>query len=753
MTFLRDNVTRPLTFKELVNAFGVTREERAGFKNALNELIVDGEIIKTRENRYALPAKINIVTGRLSCHRDGYGFVSPEEGGEDIFIPARFLRENMHGDRVAVRIEAGRGYGKLEGRIIRTLERGYSRIVGRFEASKNFGYVIPDEQRINHDIYIPPSAYGKAKSGQAVVAEITAYPAVHRNPEGRVVEVLGWPDDPEVEVKTIVEKYELPHVFCPEALQEARVIPQTPTARDTGGRTDLREFLTVTIDGETARDFDDAVSIREENEDCFRLWVSIADVSHYVKEGSPLDREAYARGTSVYFPDRCIPMLPEELSNGICSLNPHVERLAMTAEMLFDSRGDMVESRFYPSVIRSKARLTYTLVRDILEDDGPEIPGEYTEFAENLRLMKELALRLMEKRKKRGSIDFDLPEPEIVLDLQGQTEAILKAERNIAHRIIEEFMLAANEAVATYIQNRNVPSLHRVHENPDPAKLQDFREFIFNFGYEFRMTEGRVDPGELQGLLEKAAGRPEEKMLNEVLLRCMKQARYCMENMGHFGLASPCYTHFTSPIRRYPDLVVHRILKSVLTGTIKKQDSEKLSGVLPEVADHSSKRERVAMEAEREIIELKKLQFMKDKTGEEYDGFISGVTSFGFFVELIEYFVEGLVHVSTLRTDFYQYLEKQHSLVGENTGETFRIGDRIRVRVANVSLEKRQIDFTLAENHPVSRKVPGREMAQEGAKASRKGKPARKKAKSTQGSDSRRKPKTVAKGGRSRAKR
>ena len=748
LAFLQNNATRPLAFKELANAFGVTREERSAFKNALNELVINGVVIKTRENAYALPGKINIVTGRLSCHRDGYGFVSPEEGGDDIFIPARFLRENMHGDKVAVRVEEGREHGKREGRVVRTLERGYTRIVGRFETSKNFGCVIPDEQRINHDIYIPPSAYSKAKSGQVVVAEITAYPVAHRNPEGRIVEVLGWPDDPEVEVKTILSKYELPHLFSAAAVEQARAVPQAPAARDMRGRTDLRGNLTVTIDGETARDFDDAVSVRKEEGDLIRLWVSIADVAHYVKEGSSLDLEAYERGTSVYFPDRCIPMLPEELSNGICSLNPHVERLALTAEMLFDRRGDMLEAHFYPSVIISRARLTYTLVKDLLEDVNPVVPGEHVEFMGELRLMKELALRLMEKRKKRGSIDFDLPEPQIVLDIQGQTEAILKAERNIAHRIIEEFMLAANEAVASYLQEQNVPSLHRIHESPDPAKLRDFMEFIYNFGYEFKMTGDRVEPAELQGLLEKAAGKPEEKMLNEVLLRCMTQARYCMENQGHFGLASPCYTHFTSPIRRYPDLVVHRILKSVVKGKIRKIDSERLSGVLPEVADHTSKRERIAMEAEREIVELKKLQFMKDKTGEEYEGFISGVTPFGFFVELIEYFVEGLVHVSTLRSDFYHYVEKQHSLVGENTGETFRIGDRIRVVVALVSLEKRQIDFNLADNRPAGKKRVVMEAAPDKGKIAKKGKPAGKKPKSPVKNSSRNKTVTGAKRGR-----
>jgi ribonuclease R len=694
--FFRNKATHPLTFSELNHVFGITRKERADFKKAVEELVVAGELIKTRGQSYALPIRLDLVIGRLSSHRDGYGFVTPEEGGEDIFIPARYLRGNMHGDRVAVRIESVRGQGKTEGRIVRTLERGCSTVVGRFEASKNFGYVVPDEHRINYDIYIPPSAYGKAMSGQVVVAEITAYPAVQRNPEGRIVEVLGWPDDPEVEAKTILTKYELPHVFSTAALAEARAFSQTITAADLAGRVDLRGNPTVTIDGETARDFDDAVAVKRESDGIVRLWVSIADVSHYVKPGSYLDQEAYARGTSVYFPDRCIPMLPEELSTGICSLNPQVERLTMTAEMLFDSCGEMMEAFFYPSVIRSDARLTYTIVKEILGSDEQEIIQEHAAYVADLGIMKELALRLMERRRKRGSIDFDLPEPEIVLDMQGQTEAILKAERNIAHRLIEEFMLAANEAVALHITQHAVPSLYRVHEHPDAVKLLDFREFISNFGYEFKVSEGRVEPRDLQRLLEQVEGKPEEKMLNKVLLRCMKQARYSVENLGHFGLAAPCYTHFTSPIRRYPDLVVHRILKGVVKKTIKQRHIDQFAATLPETADHTSKRERVAMEAEREIVELKKLQFMQDKVGEEFDGFITGVSSFGFFVELVDFFVEGLVHLSTLLQDFYHYIEKQHSLVGENTRETFRIGDSVRVKLANVSLEKKQIDFVLA---------------------------------------------------------
>lgn len=696
--FIKD-AGQPLRFKEIMVALGVVKGEKAALKNALDQLVEAGELLINEGNRYTIPGQSQLVTGRLIAHRDGYGFVTPEEGGEDLFIPARFLRGNMHGDKVVVRVEKGGRDGKREGRIVQTLERAYSKIVGRFEQGKKFGLLLPDELRITQELVIPPNACGKAKSGQVVVAEITAYPTAQRRGEGRVVQVLGWPDDPEVEVLTIVNKFGLPSVFPAEVLTEARATSRHVGEADRQGRVDLRGNLTVTIDGETARDFDDAVSVQRSGADKIRLWVSIADVSHYVKPGTPLDHESYLRGTSVYFPDRCIPMLPEELSNGICSLNPAVERLTMTAEMLFGSHGALLDARFYSSVIKSDARLTYTTVKQIVTDNDPAVVESHRHLVADLLLMKELALRLMERRRQRGSIDFDLPEPEIVLDLQGGTLAIIRSERNLAHKMIEEFMLAANEAVASHIEQQQVPSLYRVHEPPDPAKLRDFQEFIYNFGYEFKLPEENVAPGELQRLLGQAAGKPEERMINEIMLRCMKQARYAPENLGHFGLAAPCYTHFTSPIRRYPDLVVHRILKGIIGKKLWEQDKDRLAAILPEVAEHTSKRERVAMEAEREIIELKKMQYMQHKVGEEFDGIITGVTAFGLFVELVELFVEGLVHVTRLRPDFYRYLEKQHTLIGERSREIFRIGDRVRVRLENVSLEKKQIDFALTDGH------------------------------------------------------
>lgn len=651
------------------------------------------------------------VTGRLSTHRDGYGFVIPDDGGEDVFIPARYLRDSMHGDRVVARVQGAQGAGRREGRIVETLERAYTTIVGRFEWMGTIGFVIPDESRITCEIAIHPSDRHGARHGQVVVAEITAYPSGRRGATGKVIEVLGQPDDPDVEFLTIVRKYGLPDVFPAEVMAEAEVVCRPVDEADREGREDLRELLTVTIDGETARDFDDAVAVRREPGDRIRLWVSIADVSHYVAEGSALDEEALKRGTSVYFPNRCIPMLPEQLSNGICSLNPCQERLAVTAELLFDAGGEPLETRLYPSVICSDERLTYTVVKEILVDQAPEPLQRYSALIDDLRTMELLAGRLGEKRRRRGSIDFDLPEPEIILDLQGRPESIGIAERNLAHRIIEEFMLAANEAVASHLEDRGIPCLYRVHEPPDPLKLKDFSDFVKPLGFSFVLKGSAVAPAELQRLLGEVAGLPEERMINELLLRCMRQARYSAENLGHFGLASPRYLHFTSPIRRYPDLVVHRILKELLSRGIPKQRRTKLAARLPEVAEQATQRERTAMDAEREIIDLKRLQYMEKHLGDVFDAYITGVTSFGFFVELPELLIEGLVHVSTLGNDLYRFEEKQHTLRGQRSGTAYRIGDRVRVRVDAVSRSTRRIDFSLPsvrrEKRPAAKPANG----------------------------------------------
>ena len=704
--FRRHEGAVPFTF--LLHEFG-GRHAKRELKNMLDDMSEDGELVRLKGNSYSLPGKMKSTRGRISVHRDGYGFVTPDDGGEDIFIPSKFLKDALHGDLVEASSSPSRmGGNKLDGRVLAVLERATTRVVGRYEETRRGAIVISDDQRLNLVIAIPVKGRGTAEDGHQVVAELTSYPIGGRPAEGKVVEVLGWPNDPDVEVQSVIRRFDLPHIFAPDALAEAEGIPETVSPADLKGRTDLRTMPTVTIDGETARDFDDAVSLRREG-DKFRLWVSIADVSHYVKKDSPLDREAYLRGTSVYFPDRCIPMLPERLSNGICSLNPHLDRLTMTAEMLFDRNGIMQESTFYPSIIKSAARLTYTIVKQIIVDEDAELADKFRPVSPMMREMKELALILMAMRKKRGSIDFDLPEPEIIIGLTGLTEGIIRAERNLAHQLIEEFMLAANEAVSRHITARGIPFLYRVHENPDPVKLRTFQEFVHGFGYEFSLVDEKVRPSELQRLLAQADGRPEERMVNYALLRCMKQARYAADNVGHFGLASDCYCHFTSPIRRYPDLVVHRILRAALLlaplpdaspqGDGGKRAFRQLAIAterLGEVAEHTSKRERVAMEAERDVVEMKKLQYMQQHVGEQFDGYITGVTNFGFFVELEELFVEGLVHLSTLSDDLYSYAEKQHSLIGRRSGTVFRIGDAARVTVVSVSPGTRRIEFVLA---------------------------------------------------------
>ncbi|WP_041974301.1 ribonuclease R [Geobacter sp. OR-1] len=696
-------------YRELARHFDIDRVRTKGFAAVLDRLVSAGELVLLRGQRYALPDAGGNVTGRLATHRDGYGFVTPEGGGPDIFIPARWLRDNLHGDLVEVSVTGSEG-GKREGRVIRTVERGQKRIIGRYELLRAFGRVVSDDPRISHEVIVPDKHAANAVNGQVVVVELTGYPSERKPAMGRIVEVLGWPDDPDVEVQTVIRKYELPDKFAQETLAEARTVGVIEAA-DLAGRTDLRSLTIVTIDGETARDFDDAVSVQKEGDGRIRLWVSIADVSHYVRDGLNLDREAYLRGTSVYFPDRCLPMLPESLSNGICSLNPHQDRLTLTAELLFDRSGNRIEQKFYSSVIRSAARLTYTQVAEVLEEQKPETMQELAAIIGDLKLMEELARRLMTLRRTRGSLDFDLPEPEIIIDITtGTTVSIARSTRNIAHRLIEEFMLAANEAVAGHLEQSGTPSLYRVHEPPAPEKIQAFSDLAAGFGHHLVTEEGKVTGSELQRLLDGAVGKPEELMLNRVLLRSMKQARYAAENLGHFGLAAKTYTHFTSPIRRYPDLVVHRLLKAVLAGPLPESEIEHLTTSLPETGVHTSKRERVAMEAERELVELKRLQFMKQKIGEEFTGFIIGVTTSGFFVELTEYFVEGMVPLTGLKDDYYLLAEKQHALVGANTRRMFRIGDRVKVLVAAVSIEQRQIEFSLLEHMPLQQTDAGWEI-------------------------------------------
>jgi ribonuclease R len=702
---IRTRTGKPMMVRELMRLLKLKTEDRHELKRALNELVLSGDIVKTRGNRYGLSEKMDLETGRFQAHPAGYGFVIPEKKGRsDIYISARSRLDAMDGDAVVVRVAPPVGKkkitGKREGVIIRILERAHTRIVGTYELPESrtvsHGFVTPSNPRITQDVFISRENVNGAKPGDIVSAEIITYPLRGRPPEGRIVRAIGRPGQPGIDSELIIEQYELPVQFSPAALREAGEIPQQVTAFMRKGRRDLRELPTVTIDGEKARDFDDAISL-EKIKSGYRLWVHIADVAHYVKEDTTLDQEAYQRGTSVYLPDRAIPMLPTPLSNGICSLNPSVDRLTLTCEMDISPAGDIMRYDIYESAINSNERMTYTAVREILVDRDPAQRKRYSARLKEFELMAELMEILHTKRTKRGSIDFDLPEPEIVLDLQGRMADIIRAERNMAHQIIEEFMLAANETVAGHIENKEAPFIYRIHEEPAEEKLTDLVEFLATLGITLPAVK-KLKPLHLQKALAKAKGTPEETLINTVLLRTMKQARYSAENVGHFGLAADTYTHFTSPIRRYPDLIVHRLLKADMRGKLKDEAyTGRLAETLPDAAAHCSLRERTAMEAERDVVTMLKLEFMKDKLGEVYKGIITGVVQFGLFVQLRELFVEGLVHVSTLADDYYHYVEKLHCLRGERKKRMYRIGDAVTVRVDRVDTIRKRIDFSLSE--------------------------------------------------------
>jgi ribonuclease R len=699
---MKAKTCKPMMARELMRRLKLAPEDRHELKQALNELVLSGELIKTRGNRYGLPEKMDLETGVFQAHPQGYGFVIPEKKGKtDVFVPAQNRLDAMNGDKVVVRVSppAGRkkATGKREGMVIRILERAHTRVVGTYDLPEpptgGYGFVTSHDPRITQDLIIGRENTGGAKPGDIVSAEIIVYPLRGRPAEGRIVRVIGRPGDPGIDSELIIEQYELPVQFTPATIKEAEAIPQQVTPAMRQGRQDLRHLPTVTIDGEKARDFDDAISI-EKIKTGYRLRVHIADVANYVKEGTVLDEEAYQRGTSVYLPDRAIPMLPALLSNGICSLNPNVDRLTLTCELDISPAGEILKYDIYESVINSDERMTYTAVREILADRDPAQRKRYKALMGEFELMGELMEILRAKRSKRGSIDFDLPEPEIVLDLQGRISDILRAERNMAHQIVEEFMLAANETVARHIEHKKAPFIYRIHEEPAEDKLADLAEFLATLGINLPLAK-KIQPLHLQKAVAKAKGTPEETLINTVLLRTMKQARYSEENVGHFGLAAETYTHFTSPIRRYPDLIVHRILKADLRGKLKdKTYTDKLVETLPAAAIHCSSRERTAMEAERDVITMLKLRYMEDKLGEVFDGIITGVAQFGFFVQLRGLFVEGLVHISTLTDDYYQYVEKLHCLRGERRKCVYRIGDAVTVRVDRVDTVRKRIDFS-----------------------------------------------------------
>ncbi|SEN69807.1 ribonuclease R [Lihuaxuella thermophila] len=698
--FMLEKAYKPLTLEELIEAFEVDEEEREPFIQLLDELEADGKIVQTRAKRYGVPERFNLVRGTLQGSSKGFGFVIPDTPNiPDVYIHLNDMNGAMDGDLVLARIHKGKkGDRRPEGEVVRILKRGREKIVGTFtRLSTHFGFVIPDDKRITTDVFIAPELQMNARDGQKVVVKLHQVTGRH-SAEGEIVEILGHKDDPGIDILAIIRKHGLPEVFPEEVIKEAEAIPEEISEEEIQGRRDLRGRKMVTIDGEDAKDLDDAVSVERLPNGNIRLGVHIADVSYYVKEGTALDREAYERGCSVYLVDRVIPMLPKRLSNGICSLNPKVDRLTMTCDMEIDPDGQIVDYDIYPSVIRTNERMTYTNVKKIVVDEDPELIQRYEPLVEDFRLMADLAMVLRKRRLKRGAIDFNFPEAKVIVDEQGKPVDIVKRPRTIAEQLIEEFMLAANETVAEHFYRLEVPFVYRIHENPDAEKLQAFYEFVSTFGYSVKGKPDKVKPRALQTLLEKVSGKPEEHVISTVMLRSMKQAKYAAECIGHFGLAAEFYSHFTSPIRRYPDLLIHRIIREVLTqGSLTVERIDQLNAFLPDAAQQSSIRERIAVDAERETQALKQAEFMMDKVGEEFEGIISSVTSFGIFVELPNT-IEGLIHLSYLTDDYYNYDDRAYCLIGERTGRIFRIGDRVRIRVSGVNLEERKIDFELLEH-------------------------------------------------------
>lgn len=693
LDYLRDKAGRPLKAKELARGLDVDSNEYGEFKDLLARLEEQGVLYRVQRQRYAAPEKINLVVGRLQTIRSGAGFVVPEDGKDDLFVPAQSLGSAVDGDRVVARIERRRRGQRTEGHIIKVLERARERVVGIYHPARNYGFVVPEDRKLARDIFVPPGHEAGANDGDVVVLQVSSWGDEHRGPAGHVERVLGPMDRPGVDVLAVIHGHGLAVEFPPEVEREAEALCQRGVEpADLEGRSDLRDWLIFTIDPADAKDHDDALSIRSTGEGLWQVGVHIADVGAYVAEGGAIDTEALRRGTSVYLVDRVVPMLPEALSADLCSLRPGVERLALSLLLTLDDEAELRRYELVRSVIRSRHRLSY-------DDTQAVMDGEFSvdvDTDDALHQLVRLSRRLRARREGRGSLDFDLPEARVVLNTRGEPTDIQRVLRLESHRLIEDFMLLANETIARHASRGRLPFLYRIHERPDADRLEQLREFAATFGY---VVGGRANtrPKDLQRLLEHVRGRPEENLLSTVVLRAMKQARYSHENHGHFGLATADYTHFTSPIRRYPDLVVHRLAARAFID--RERLPERLrEEVLPTVARLSSERERLAVEAERDSIDLKKVEFMERHLGDEFDGTVSGVTSFGCFVLLDAFFVEGLVHVSSLEDDYYAYLEEQYALVGERTRRRLQLADRVRVQVASVNREERQIDFFLVEH-------------------------------------------------------
>ena len=695
--FISNGEYIPLKRKEMRKILQVPEADREVFDGLIEELLKEGRIIETKKGKLMSPEKLQMGTGSFIGHARGFGFVRPDEGETDIFIPASETGGAMQKDRVLYKVlNQSNGDKKADGTIVRILERGVQRVVGTYEQKKGFGFVVADDKKIAKDIFISPNNGRGAVTGHKVVVEIIDYGNERMNPAGKITEILGHVNDPGVDILSIIYRYELEVEFPDEVYAQIEHIGESIDQEEAKTREDLRDMMTVTIDGEDAKDLDDAISLIMLPNGNYQLWVHIADVSHYVEENSPLDKDAYGRGTSVYLVDRVIPMLPHRLSNGICSLNPDVERLAMSCMMEINNQGNVVDHRLMESVIRSNYRMTYTGVSEILEDETSPLRQEYAEIVPLIQQMDQLREILGDKREKRGSINFDLPESKIVLDENGHTVDIYPYERSSATNLIEEFMLICNETIAENAFWQEIPFMYRTHMEPDEEKLEKMVLFIRGFGYRIKKKDDAVHPREMQRILQEAEGKDEEKIITRIVLRSMMQARYGGENLGHFGLAAKYYCHFTSPIRRYPDLMIHRMLKVMLRGGWTDDKAARYKDHMPEMAAYCSRRERVAEEAERDTNQLKKVEYMEDKIGETFDGIISGVTGWGIYVELPNT-IEGMIALSEMDDDYYEFDQQKMQVVGKKTKKVHRLGDKVRVTVAKVSKQLGTIDFVLED--------------------------------------------------------
>ena len=700
LNFMKEEAYKPMEIPEIAKIFNINKNEYKSFKKAIKTMEKEGLLARDESDKLGLAQRMGVITGKIEIHDRGFGFLIPDiEGIKDLFIAKTNLMGAMNGDRVVAKIiKEGRNGKRTEGIIINIVERVNKNIVGIYEDNKSFGFVLPEDKRIQNDIFISKKDRNGAKKGQIVMVEITRWPdGKRKNPEGKVVEILGRPGDKGIDIDIIIRKYNLPEDFPPSVLNSALDIEDFITEDEIKGRLDLRNIKMVTIDGEDAKDLDDAVSIERLENGNFKLGVHIADVTHYVKERSVIDKEAFKRATSVYLIDRVIPMLPKKLSNGICSLNPKVDRLTLSCIMEVNRQGKVVNHTIAQSVIKTNERMTYTDVTKILRDNDAELIERYKDLVDDFKAMEELCKILRKKRLDRGAIDFDFEECKIILDEKGKPIDIKPYERAIANRMIEEFMLLANETVAEHMEKLKVPFVYRIHENPDAEKLEKFKAFIYNLGYNDITWGEEVNPKALQRVLDKFKGENEETIISTLLLRSMMQARYSPECAGHFGLAADYYCHFTSPIRRYPDLQIHRIIKEYLNKELTENRSKKLVSIVDSAAKQSSEMERVAQEAEREVDDLKKAEYMKDRIGEIFEGMISSVTGFGAFVELPNT-IEGLVHITSFRDDYYIYDEDRLILIGERNKKIYRLGDKLKVLCSKVDILSREIYFEIVED-------------------------------------------------------